>query len=214
MLKHPLHTAYLAAGNPQSCIVELKEGLKNLHADRSETLRLDAVIKDKLLIADAHELSRRGRKQAGDNVWCLLRGFSRTSNETQNAVLKILEEPADGTHFFFVTPSPSQLLETVRSRMTSKDICSNGFDSTGYVNEFLQADTLPERLSVAETVVDEGVLREFITGLEKSVSDSKGGNTLLRQALVTVAPWLEDVGRSDSQIAEFLAVAAEKEDVQ
>jgi len=211
MLKHPLHTAYLAAGNPQSCIVELKERLKNLYADRSETLRLDAVIKDKLLIDDAHELSRRGRKQAGDKVWCLLRGFSRTSNETQNAVLKILEEPADGTHFFFVTPSPSQLLETVRSRMTSKDICSNGFDSTGFVNEFLQADTLPKRLSVAETVVDEGVLREFIAGLKKSVSDSQEDDIQLRQALVTVAPWLEDVGRSDSQIAEFLAIAAEQD---
>jgi len=210
MLKHPLHTAYLAAGNPQSCIVELKERLKSLYADRSETLRLDAVIKDKLLIADAHELSRRGRKQAGDKVWCLLRGFSRTSNETQNAVLKILEEPADGTHFFFVTPSPSQLLETVRSRMTSKDICSSEADSTGYVNDFLQANTLPERLSVAETVVDEGVLRQFIGGLQERVSEAKQANPQLRQALVTVAPWLEDVGRSDSQIAEFLAVAAEQ----
>ena len=214
MLKHPLHTAYLAAGNPQSCIPELKQMLEDLYANRSETPRLDVVIKDKLLIDDAHELSRRGRKQAGDNVWCLLRGFSRISNEAQNAVLKILEEPADGTHFFFVTPSHSQLLETVRSRMTSKDICSNGFDSTGYVNKFLRADTLPKRLSVAETVVDEDKLRQFIGGLRERVSEAKQANPQLRQALVTVAPWLEDVGRSDSQIAEFLAIAAEQENEQ
>ncbi len=37
--------------------------------------------------------------------------------EAQNALLKLLEEPAPNTHFFIITDSASRLLPTVKSRM-------------------------------------------------------------------------------------------------
>lgn len=36
--------------------------------------------------------------------------------QAANALLKILEEPPQGTHFFLIAPSPQSLLQTIRSR--------------------------------------------------------------------------------------------------
>lgn len=43
--------------------------------------------------------------------------FNTIMSEAQNALLKTLEEPTAGTHFFFVTKTAEVLLPTVRSRM-------------------------------------------------------------------------------------------------
>ncbi|HVS79459.1 MAG TPA: hypothetical protein VHF05_00595 [Candidatus Paceibacterota bacterium] len=37
--------------------------------------------------------------------------------EAQNSLLKVLEEPTEGTHFFFLMPSGERLLPTLRSRL-------------------------------------------------------------------------------------------------
>jgi len=39
------------------------------------------------------------------------------TNEAQNALLKVLEEPSPGSHFFIITPNKDNLLVTLRSRM-------------------------------------------------------------------------------------------------
>lgn len=43
--------------------------------------------------------------------------FNTIMSEAQNALLKTLEEPTAGTHFFFITKTAEVLLPTVRSRM-------------------------------------------------------------------------------------------------
>lgn len=211
MLEHPLQQAYLVSGDPKLCIPEIRQQLQELYAERTETLHIDPVIADKFLVEDAHELSRRGRQQGAGEVWCLMRGFFRTNKEAQNAVLKILEEPAEGTHFFFVTPSAGELLETVRSRMAREDLCAHTSGQNKHAEKFLTADSLPDRLSVSEDVVADDALRQFVSGLKKAIENNRKDHHQLQQALVMVATWLDDVGRSDKQIAEFLALAAEQD---
>jgi hypothetical protein len=211
MLEYPLRHAYLIPGDPESCLPEIKAHIETLYESQSETLRIDPVVMDLLLIEDARELSRRGRQMAAGESLCLLRGFSRTNKEAQNALLKILEEPADGIHFFFVTPSPERLLETVRSRMERKELCSQKTESKSYVQPFLQADGLPDRLSVAEKVVKNDGLRSFVVELKEAIGEKGNKYHNLRQSLVSVGVWLDDVGRSDKQIVQLLAVAAQKD---
>ncbi|KKU78374.1 MAG: polymerase III subunit delta protein [Parcubacteria group bacterium GW2011_GWA2_47_7] len=43
--------------------------------------------------------------------------FNAIGHESQNALLKTLEEPTDNTHFFFLVRSGAMLLPTVRSRV-------------------------------------------------------------------------------------------------
>jgi len=211
MLEYPLRHAYLIPGDPESCLPEIKQQIEKLYKNRSETLRIDPAVMDLLLIEDARELSHRGRQLAAGESSCLLRGFSRTNREAQNALLKILEEPAEGIHFFFVTPSPERLLETVRSRMVRKELCSQKSSSKTHTQSFLRADGFSDRLSIAEEVVEEGSLRSFVTGLKEAIDEKKNTYYNLRQSLVNVGSWLDDVGRSDKQIAQLLAIATQRD---
>ncbi len=53
---------------------------------------------------------------SGGRKVAVIRGAERLGLEAANAFLKTLEEPPPGSIFFLVTPSPSSVLETVRSR--------------------------------------------------------------------------------------------------
>lgn len=205
-ISHPLGHAYLLAGDPEACVNTVREQLQNLFASRQERLQIDASVVETLTIDMARELNQRGRQQAAGEARCSVRGFQLATRPAQNALLKILEEPAEGAHFFFVTPTPSHLLETVRSRTTRSDICSQNFAAiTESVEAFLQAEDLPARLEIAESVAEDNRLVDFVAGLAGSIASDQ---IALQSALRTVSVWLQDSGRSDTQIAEFLAIAA------
>jgi DNA polymerase III delta prime subunit len=90
--------------------------------------------------------------------------------EAQNALLKLLEEPADFVRFFLVVPSLHLVLPTVKSRMALLDlnVASAGGSraNTNYENrigdndvlndaEAFIAATLPKRLDIIKKLTDE-----------------------------------------------------------
>ncbi len=89
--------------------------------------------------------------------------FNTIMSEAQNALLKTLEEPTEGTHFFFVTKTAEILLPTVRSRlqvihMNEKEDHVGGAEDI-LARDFLQGD-LAKRM-------------ELITPLAKAKTDDK-----------------------------------------
>ena len=68
-------------------------------------------------IDEARELRERANSRAisGEHRIFIL-AMPGMTNEAQNALLKTLEEPPAGAQFFFIIPSPSSLLPTLRSR--------------------------------------------------------------------------------------------------
>lgn len=52
----------------------------------------------------------------GNNKYMLIYLPERMNTEAANRLLKIVEEPSDGTYFIFVTHSPENVLGTIRSR--------------------------------------------------------------------------------------------------
>ena len=70
-------------------------------------------------IADARELKQQAESKpitsAGRKIFIL--EMSGITVEAQNALLKLLEEPADRTHFFIIIPSAHLLLPTIKSRI-------------------------------------------------------------------------------------------------
>lgn len=208
--EHPLSHAYLLAGNPEACVDRLSEQLRELFADRPEEIQIDAGVVETLSIEMARDLSRRGRQRAQGEARCSIRGFQLATRPAQNALLKTLEEPADGVHFFFVTPTPNHLLETVRSRTARSDICGeNHQELSSSVNKFLQADTLIKRLDIARSIAENKQLVAFVASLAGSVEPNQ---VTLQNALRKVVVWLQESGRSDEQIAEFIAIAASQQE--
>lgn len=207
----PMAHAYLVAGDPERCVATVQDELADLFADRQESLEIDAGVVETLTVDMARSLNQRGRQRSKGETRCSIRGFQLATQPAQNALLKTLEEPAEGVHFFLVTPIPKHLLETVRSRTTELDLCGYTDEAVEeLVNEFLQAYNLPDRLEVITGVLEKEYLVGFIAGLAKSVGSD---NVYLQEALQTVTPWLQEPGRSDKQIGEFLAIAASQDNI-
>ena len=71
-----------------------------------------------LLLNDAHEIRREvSMRGANGAKKIFVVAFNAIINESQNALLKTIEEPTEDTHFFFLVRTSAMLLPTVRSRM-------------------------------------------------------------------------------------------------
>ncbi len=120
--------------------------------------------------------------------------FSSATNEAQNALLKAVEEPSAGTHFFFVVPTISIFIPTLRSRLSLiyRKTAVRGRDEKNQAEVFLSVDK-PERLAMVKKfladVDKEGTekefLLEFLGNLEKEVwfKAEKGDLKEWREAL-------------------------------
>lgn len=72
---------------------------------------------DRLLIDDARDIISKAffkAPQGQQNIFCIC--FNNINKESQNALLKSIEEPIDNTTIFFVVPRTDFLLPTVLSR--------------------------------------------------------------------------------------------------
>ncbi len=68
-------------------------------------------------IEEARGLKDRASRCAFGTAQVFVVVFDRITIQAQNALLKILEEPAQHTHLIFIVPTLEQLLPTVRSRL-------------------------------------------------------------------------------------------------
>lgn len=128
-------------------------------------------------IDEARELSARayGKSiQGGRRVFVAL--FPVITNEAQNALLKTLEEPPGDALFFLVTPAPTTLLPTLRSRAQMMDI---GVSNVGAVdlNRFLKSKPR-DRIEMLKPLLEKndddrrdiGGIITFLSSLERMLS--------------------------------------------
>ena len=91
------------------------------------------------------------------NDWALRKAFGakkvalispeRLTPEAQNALLKTLEEPGEGTHFFINVREASTILPTLRSRLMVESLEQD--EMSGEAKKFLKM-SLKERLNYAK----------------------------------------------------------------
>lgn len=115
-----LHHAYLLSGEREASIGALLSFLKeeagfvvagnpDVTVFRYDTLGIDEA-------RDIRTLASRKSFSGGKKAFVLAAHFM--TREAQNSLLKLLEEPVPGTHFFIVTEHGEMLLPTLRSRLT------------------------------------------------------------------------------------------------
>jgi DNA polymerase III delta prime subunit len=80
------------------------------------------------------------------------------TREAQNALLKVFEEPTEGTHFFIVTPRADALLPTLRSRLfivarVATD--TTGGDASEFSAKKFLAATVVDRIQMIKLIIDE-----------------------------------------------------------
>jgi DNA polymerase III delta prime subunit len=188
---------------------QLKDDLNHIHKENKIPLIIDADREETLTIDMARSISQRGQQKSEGEALCIIRGFNIATIPAQNALLKIIESPARGVHFFLVTTQPGELLETIQSRVLRiHDLYSNDRENKVYelADSFKNASTLSERLAVIDKLQTKYELRELIQVL--SETNLPRDNHYLGEAIELIADWGRDNGSSIKLLGQYLAIAA------
>ena len=181
----PLHHAYLISGDVQSATGAL---LENIRATFKISVKGNPDVFfqqfDGFGIEEARALKvwAERRPAAGERKFFILKANSFT-HEAQNALLKTLEEPTSGTHFFILTERGEALLGTVRSRMSRIDLsdaesdaaaqaAAKKFVSASVASRLKEVKLLCDEISKDEKSKEEAV--RFLTVLENNLAEKVG----------------------------------------
>ncbi|MBP7770591.1 MAG: hypothetical protein KA066_01615 [Candidatus Pacebacteria bacterium] len=208
-----MHHAYYIEG-PLSAFDAYKEVVSPFYAREYERFGID----------EARELSAiASLKNYADGVFLL--GIASLTSEAQQAMLKLFEEPQEGTQFVLMVPH-GMLLPTLKSRMLEypeKSVIDekNSLASRAGLRGlfYQQARTFlsvsgKERSDVIAKLLkdDDGVrerVRDFVNALEAELY-KKAGEPKVRQGLEDIAmvrQYLGDRSPSLKMLLEHLAVA-------
>lgn len=127
------------------------------------------------------------------------------TSEAQNALLKTLEEPPAGTYFFFILPSSSGLLLTLRSRVHLYYVRGNS-EKQIHAKKFLQA-SIAERLAEIKNLAkneDKNPMRELVKELEVCIPRTE---TKMLKRVLQAKRFIGERGSSPKMILEWLAVS-------
>lgn len=138
------------------------------------------------------------------------------TDEAQNALLKVFEEPAPGAHFFLLLPSAHSLLPTLRSRMMRTGVIEREGSVSPEAETFLGA-SLKGRLDLAKKIADKKdrtyaiMLADEITRvlhvrfLDADV-ESRQESVRALEAIALVRGYLNDRAPALKMLFEYLAL--------
>jgi len=159
-----LHHAYLLEGNKESLIPLLCDAIES-KLNMSVRGNQDCLIQEfeSFTIEDSRMLKMRAyTKSAYGGKQLFIISFHSITVEAQNSLLKLLEEPAENTHFFLITSNSEILLPTVLSRLYL--LKERRETRTGEVSavSFLRAD-FAQRLSLVQNIIEKKDKQEAIS---------------------------------------------------
>jgi len=195
------HHAYYVEG-PLSQFATLQGELRPLWASAFERFGIE----------DARELVALSSLKNFDEAVFLI-GASSITSEAQQALLKLFEEPQQGTVFYVLVPHGT-LLPTLRSRMLKYDPRQSGPDfSQSLAATFLKSTHKARSDQVAKLLKDdEGArerVRELLMGLEielqKHIKDPKARVGL--EDIAKVRSYVGDRAPALKMLLEHLALS-------
>lgn len=89
--------------------------------------------------------------------------------QAANALLKSVEEPPPGVHFFFLTPSPALMLATIRSRSQVVRFAPLSNEDVRAVLKGVEPDLKPEAWAIEMSGGSPGVAIELLRGGDEAV---------------------------------------------
>ncbi len=136
--------------------------------------------------------------------------------EAQNALLKLLEEPAEYAHFFLIIPSTHLLLPTVKSRMSLLEIGTDiNSELSGSAKKFVtlsKAKRLDEIKKLVEDITKEKKTKQdaidFLNAIQAVIYEEKGvkeGKSTL-EVIETARMYIHDRAPSVKMLLEYVAL--------
>jgi hypothetical protein len=203
VLPEQLYHTYIIAGDPMNDPFVLRDMLISRSSDIA--LRTDVLcqIYDSLTVADSTFLKgwhAEGNVSDGKRI-CII-GTKAINREAENALLKMLEEPKERTHFFIIVPEPEMLAPTILSRAHVMRMNTGTSRSVTSARAFLSAKP-SERIALIETIIkshkdDEtsGGLRyealQLLSDIEKIIYEE---SFVKNKSDVDICALLEEIGK-------------------
>lgn len=221
---HGLHHAYLLEGDHERIVPALLAHLAEQDIARGSAVEVRNT--PVFYIEDARSL-RESQIMVADGKRVVIVAFDRMIDAAQHALLKTIEEPTEGTHFFFVGRSRDLLLPTVQSRMmiVRPEERSDTASIDEIAREYLALDLygrtelLKEVIDAARGEDDEDdserasarrKLMQFLDSAERALSDSlhKGNKESAEAGALIIATKrdLADASPSIKMLFEHLAL--------
>jgi len=152
--KEHLHHAYVVEAKREEGLAMLRELMNEFGIATTGNPDFHELEFDALSIDNARDLREAQSFHGADGakkIFVIV--FNTVGHEAQNALLKTLEEPTEGTHFFFVTRTREHLLPTFLSRVQvigrESSVISHQSLEENAGEEFLRA-TIAERMKMIE----------------------------------------------------------------
>jgi hypothetical protein len=168
-------------------------------------------------IDEARLLKEMDSRQAHAERKVFIVSFDTTTTEAQNALLKTVEEPLGGSHFFLCVPSENILLPTLRSRLLFLSLESTK-SNLKEAESFLKM-SVDERLAFAHKLSDDFKKGkrtkkdeiDFLDGLEEVLSKNhKGLDATKLQKVLELKSYAPIRGSSVKMILETAAILLPK----
>lgn len=210
ILKENLHHTNICIGARDSVIQNIDSLISKYSKNISNIERLLYEF-DKFLIKDAeHIFSKHIHKVGDDEMQFIIIAFNSSNLETQNSMLKILEEPPKHTHFFLIAPNKKVILPTVLSRAQIFED-KKQVEVSKETKDFIVM-SIADRLEFVKKIIDDvkkekknkQEIIEFIEEIEKYAHQKN--NILLLKRIIQIKEYLKDQGASIKQLLEYLSV--------
>lgn len=167
-----LYHSYVVEGDPHSTALLLRTSLekrKDIGMHNPDVLSL---VYDSFTSADISEIKNWHslKRTTSQKKICII-STKFINHEAEQSLLKIIEEPQEGTHFFLVVPNASVLLDTILSRthlVRMPDTTDR--ESVAQAEEFIKAP-LSKRLTLVAEIIDENKSNETSGGLRFSATE-------------------------------------------
>ena len=112
-----LYHSYIVEGNPEIISFGLKKFLEEKGEISIGSADLLFQMYDSFTVDDSHRIKEwHSEMKVNDKKRICIIGAKFINHDAERTLLKIIEEPNIGTHFFIVVPNASVLLDTIRSR--------------------------------------------------------------------------------------------------
>ncbi len=211
-----LHHAYLIEGGRRSVHLALNRFFEN---ELKIKIRGNADFifaeYDTFTIDEARALKdwQSKRPAVGERKFFIL-ALNNATHQAQNSLLKVLEEPTAGTHFFLIASTADIFLPTVRSRLfIVKFAGENIGDGKKEAEKFLKSN-VGERLAFAKSFADEITdgkktktdVIKFLDSVELALREKNLAEAGVFEELLQAKIFLRSSGSSVKMLLENLAL--------
>lgn len=149
------HHAYFAAGERTAAVAAARAFAENEFGGSSASLDIVQLSFELFSVADARRLIDSASMSGIGGRKVIIASVTRIFHEAQNALLKIVEEPPEGTVIILCVPSQGVLIPTLRSRLLPIPAADADVSAAGGIAPRFLAATPSEREKIVGKLLDQ-----------------------------------------------------------